>query len=248
LRKKSDILKNSKTSGKETGRSEIRTDCTGHPEEKERLPQLLEALEALYPDAATALRYENPFQLMIATILAAQCTDKRVNQVTEKLFKKYKGPQDFARADLEELQEDIRECGLFRNKSKNIIEASKEIVGKYDGQVPPDFEKLTKLPGVGRKTANVILANAFGIPAFAVDTHVFRLARRLGFSDKKDVLGVEKDLMEKVPRELWIKAHHWLIYHGRRVCRAINPRCGECALKDLCPAAYTETNKEGKKS
>lgn len=235
MSKKADVLKDNKTSSKETGRSEIRTDCTGHSEEeKERLPRLLEALGALYPDAATALRYETPFQLMIATILAAQCTDKRVNQVTEKLFKKYKGPRDFAQANLEELQEDIKECGLFRNKSKSIIEASKEIVGKYDGQVPPDFKKLTKLPGVGRKTANVILANAFGIPAFAVDTHVFRLARRLGFSDKKDILGVERDLMEKVPRELWVKAHHWLIYHGKRVCRAINPRCGECALNNLC--------------
>lgn len=244
MRKNADVVKNNKTSGKKSGKSEIRTGGAGHIKEKERLPRLLEALEALYPDAATALHYETPFQLMVSTILAAQCTDKRVNQVTERLFKKYKGPRDFARADLEELQEDIRECGLFRNKSKNIIEASKEIVEKYDGQVPPDFEKLTKLPGVGRKTANVILANAFGIPAFAVDTHVFRLARRLGFSDEKDVLGVEKDLMEKVPRELWIKAHHWLIYHGRRVCRAINPRCGECALNSLCPLAYAETDKE----
>lgn len=204
--------------------------------DEKRISKVLSVLENTYPEATTVLHFENPFQLLIATILAAQCTDKRVNQVTERLFKKYKSPEDFARADLYELQEDIKECGLFRNKSKNIIEASRELVEKYGGEVPADFEKLIKLPGVGRKTANVILANAFGIPAFAVDTHVFRLAHRLGFSDKKDVLGVEKDLMENVPRELWIKAHHWLIYHGRKVCRAINPKCKECPLKDFCPS------------
>ncbi|HHW03045.1 MAG TPA: endonuclease III [Thermoanaerobacterales bacterium] len=201
-----------------------------------RISKILSVLENTYPDATTALHFKNPFQLLVATILAAQCTDRRVNHVTERLFKKYKSPGDFARADLKELQEDIKECGLFRNKSKNIIAASRELLELYDGQVPADFEKLVKLPGVGRKTANVILANAFGIPAFAVDTHVYRLAHRLGLSDKKDVLGVEKDLMKKVPRELWIKAHHWLIYHGRRVCRAINPKCAACPLKDLCPS------------
>lgn len=214
------------------------------PKEKERLSRILSILEELYPDATTALNYKTPFQLLIATILAAQCTDKRVNQVTAKLFKKYQGPEDFARANLEELQEDIKECGLFRNKSKNIIAASKELVERYDGKVPQDFEKLIELPGIGRKTANVILANAFQIPAFAVDTHVFRLARRLGFSDKKDVLGVEKDLMQKVPRQLWIKAHHWLIYHGRKVCRAVSPKCDECRLKTLCPGAHAEKSRK----
>lgn len=228
------IDKSSSNAGKYDATDNRMPENTGNDEI--RISKILSVLENTYPDATTALHFKNPFQLLVATILAAQCTDRRVNQVTERLFKKYKSPGDFARADLKELQEDIKECGLFRNKSKNIIAASRELLELYDGQVPADFEKLVKLPGVGRKTANVILANAFGIPAFAVDTHVYRLAHRLGLSDKKDVLGVEKDLMKKVPRELWIKAHHWLIYHGRRVCRAINPKCAACPLKDLCPS------------
>ncbi len=203
--------------------------------EQERISRILSKLSELYPEAGTALKYNNPFELLIATILAAQCTDKRVNKVTEKLFKKYKGPEDFAAADRQELEQDIRECGLFRNKSKNIIATSKVLLEKYDGEVPSNFDDLVTLPGVGRKTANVILANAFGIPAFAVDTHVYRLARRLGFSQKKDVLGVEKDLTRKVPKSLWIKAHHWLIRHGRNLCRARNPMCDKCPLKEDCP-------------
>mgnify|MGYP000303382949 FL=1 len=207
--------------------------------EQERISRVLDKLNQLYPEAATALNYNNPFQLLVATILAAQCTDKRVNKVTEGLFKKYKGPEDFAAADQRELEEDIKECGLFRNKSKNIIAASKQLVEKYGGQVPADFDELVKLPGVGRKTANVILANAFGIPAFAVDTHVYRLAHRLGFSQAKDVYGVERDLNEKIPKSLWIKAHHWLIYHGRNVCKAQKPLCDICNLKEDCPE-YTK--------
>lgn len=203
-------------------------------DEKLRIDKILLILNELYPEAKAELIYENPFQLLIATILSAQCTDKRVNKVTERLFKKYKGPEDFAKVEQKELENDIKECGLFRNKSKNIIGACRDIVEKHDGKLPDEFEKLVELPGVGRKTANVILANAFGKPAFAVDTHVFRLARRLGLSDKKDVLGVEKDLMKKVPKELWIKAHHWLIHHGRRVCKARSPKCSECSLKGLC--------------
>lgn len=203
--------------------------------EQERISSILLKLGKLYPEATTALNYKNPFQLLIATILAAQCTDKRVNKVTEKLFEKYNGPEEFANADRQELEQDIRECGLFRNKSKNIIAASKLLLEKYNGQVPSTFNELIKLPGVGRKTANVILANAFGIPAFAVDTHVYRLAHRLGFSQKKDVLGVEKDLNKKIPKSLWIKAHHWLIHHGRSVCRARKPLCDICSLKENCP-------------
>ncbi|MDI3481729.1 MAG: endonuclease [Tepidanaerobacteraceae bacterium] len=234
--KNADVLKDGMTCYKKIDKTK---DGTGKLE-KQRLLRLIEALGGLYPNASTALRYENPFQLLVATILSAQCTDKRVNTVTERLFKKYKTPEDFACADMLELQEDIKECGLFRSKSKSIIEASRKIVEKYGGKVPADFDKLVKLPGVGRKTANVILANAFGIPAFAVDTHVFRLARRMGFSDKKDVLGVEKDLMEKIPKQLWIKAHHWLIYHGREVCRAKKPACGKCPLNELCPKKFLE--------
>lgn len=203
--------------------------------ERERISRILDKLSQLYPDATTALNYRNPFELLIATILAAQCTDKRVNSVTEKLFKKYEGPEDFAAADRRELEQDIKECGLFRNKSNSIIETSKMLLEKHGGQVPSDFDELIKLPGVGRKTANVILANAFGIPAFAVDTHVYRLAHRLGFSKGKDVIDVEKDLNRKIPESLWIKAHHWLIYHGRNVCRARKPLCDSCTLREDCP-------------
>jgi len=203
--------------------------------ERDRIVRILDKLGQLYPNATTALNYKNPFELLIATILAAQCTDKRVNSVTEKLFKKYKGPEDFAAADRRELEQDIKECGLFRNKSNNIIATSKMLLEKYGGQVPATFDELIQLPGVGRKTANVILANAFGIPAFAVDTHVYRLAHRLGFSKGKDVLDVEKDLNRKIPESLWIKAHHWLIYHGRNVCRARKPLCHICPLKEDCP-------------
>lgn len=203
--------------------------------EKERISAILLKLDQLYPDAATALNYKSPFQLLIATILAAQCTDKRVNKVTKRLFEKYKGPEDFAAADKEELEQDIKECGLFRNKSKSIIGTSKLLLEKYGGQIPSTLNELVKLPGVGRKTGNVILANAYGKPAFAVDTHVFRLAHRLGLSDKKDTFGVEKDLTRKIPKSLWIKAHHWLIHHGRSICRARNPLCDICLLREWCP-------------
>lgn len=203
--------------------------------EESRILQILSILENQYPDAKTALNYNNPFELLISTILAAQCTDARVNKITKKLFKKYTGPEDFARADIKELQEDIKECGIFRNKSKSIQGTSRMLLEKYDGKVPADFDELIKLPGVGRKTANVILANAFSIPAFAVDTHVYRLSRRLGFSDKNDVVGVEKDLTEKIPKNLWIKAHHLLIYHGRNICKARTPQCDKCPVEQLCP-------------
>ncbi|MFO7152364.1 MAG: endonuclease III [Bacillota bacterium] len=204
--------------------------------EKDRITEILNRLEEHYPNATTALRYETPFQLLVATILSAQCTDRRVNQVTERLFKKYKGPEDFARLSPEELAVEIKECGLFKNKSKNIVESSRIILEKYGGEVPHEFEELIKLPGVGRKTANVVLANAFGKPAFAVDTHVFRVSRRLGLSDGNDPLKVEKDLTERIPKMYWIRAHHWLIYHGRRVCTARKPKCESCFLKDLCPS------------
>jgi len=211
-------------------------------EETKRISELLSLLNQTYPDASTQLKFKNPFELMVATILAAQCTDKRVNQVTESLFQKYKGPEDFARADLNELEQDIKTCGLFRNKSKNIKEASQMLVEKYGGQVPDDLEKLIELPGVGRKTANVILANAFRKPAFAVDTHVYRLAHRLGLSDKKDMLGVEKDLMQKIPQDKWIEAHHWLIHHGRSICQARSPKCKKCPVSHLCPSDKQKKN------
>ena len=207
-------------------------------EEQSRISKILSSFSEMYPNAKTELNYDNPFQLLIATILAAQCTDKRVNKVTERLFKKYKGPEDFTIVSQEELENDIKECGLFRNKSKNIIGTSKMILTNHDGKVPATFEDLIKLPGVGRKTANVILANAFATPAFAVDTHVYRLAHRIGLSDKKDVLGVEKDLMEQIPKNLWIKAHHWLILHGRNLCKARKPMCSICFIEQWCPKLF----------
>lgn len=203
--------------------------------EEDRIIKILSILNKTYPDAKTGLNYRNAFELLIATILSAQCTDVRVNKVTKKLFEKYKDPEDFARADIKELQQDIKECGLYRNKSKNIQKTSQMIIKEQGGKVPADFDELIRLPGVGRKTANVVLANAFSIPTFAVDTHVFRLARRLGFSDKKDVIGVERDLTNKIPKKLWIKSHHLLIHHGRNICKARNPLCDKCPVETLCP-------------
>lgn len=184
-----------------------------------------------YPDARCALNFSTPFELLIATMLSAQCTDVRVNLVTDKLFKKYRGPEAFAAVTPEELQNDIREVGLFRTKAQNIVATSKILLQRDGGQVPPDMDRLVSLPGVGRKTANVVLANAFGIPAFAVDTHVLRVSNRIGLakSDKPDE--VERQVCRKIPRELWSQAHHWLIHHGRQICVARTPKC------ELCPVA-----------
>ncbi|QSQ07699.1 Endonuclease III [Koleobacter methoxysyntrophicus] len=199
-----------------------------------RIKEILKIFEKLYPDAKTALKYDTPFQLLVATMLAAQSTDKQVNKVTSRLFKKYSGPEDFARLNPEDLEKEIRGCGLYRNKSKNIIEASRVIIDKYKGEVPRNLNDLMSLPGVGRKTANVVLSNAFNMPAFAVDTHVFRVSNRIGLAHGKNVLEAEYQLMENIPEELWGKTHHWLIYHGRQVCRARNPKCQKCALIHLC--------------
>jgi endonuclease-3 len=199
-----------------------------------RIKEILKIFEKLYPDVKTALKYDTPFQLLVATMLAAQSTDKQVNKVTSRLFKKYSGPEDFARLNPEDLEKEIRGCGLYRNKSKNIIEASRVIIDKYKGEVPRNLNDLMSLPGVGRKTANVVLSNAFNMPAFAVDTHVFRVSNRIGLAHGKNVLETEYQLMENIPEELWGKTHHWLIYHGRQVCRARNPKCQKCALIHLC--------------
>lgn len=202
-------------------------------EEKERVILIIEELSKLYP-AKTALNFSNPFELLIATILSAQCTDKRVNQVTKRLFKKYKSPLDFAFADLKELEEDIKELGLYRAKARNIKELSKIIVEKYKGNVPAEFDELIKLPGVGRKTANVVLANAFNKPALAVDTHVFRVSRRLGLSSGESPERVEKDLVKIIPENLWNIAHHLFIRHGREICRARKPLCQRCTISLWC--------------
>jgi endonuclease-3 len=199
-----------------------------------RIKEILKIFEKLYPDAKTALKYDTPFQLLVATMLAAQSTDKQVNKITSRLFKKYSGPEDFARLNPEDLEKEIRECGLYRNKSKNIIEASRVIIDKYKGELPHNLNDLMSLQGVGRKTANVVLSNAFNMPAFAVDTHVFRVSNRIGLAHGKNVLETEYQLMENIPEELWGKTHHWLIYHGRQVCRARNPKCQKCVLIHLC--------------
>ena len=196
--------------------------------------KILELLEQHYKDAVTALHYTNPFELLIATILAAQCTDKQVNKVTPGLFQKYPGPNEMAALSPEELGHEIHSCGFYKTKSRNIIRTCGILLEKYDGKVPEDMESLTSLPGVGRKTANVVMSNAFGKDAIAVDTHVFRVSNRLGLADAANVLKTEKQLMENIPQEKWSDAHHWLIYHGRRVCRARKPDCDNCFLQGLC--------------
>ncbi len=197
---------------------------------------ILKRLQEVYKDLGCALRFKNPFELLVATILSAQATDKQVNKVTLSLFAKY--PDAFAIADLteEELANEIKSIGLYKNKSKNILASSKIIAEQYGGLVPPDREILESLPGVGRKTANVVLSNAFGIPALAVDTHVFRVSNRLGLVDCANVECTEKNLCAIIPKEYWSQAHHWLIWHGRLFCKARNPLCERCKLNDLCPS------------
>lgn len=207
-----------------------------------REQEIFRRLEARYPNAKPALNYENAFQLLVATILSAQCTDVRVNQVTASLFVHYPDAQALAAADLEELSREIHSCGCYRVKAKNLIGTAKMLCRDYAGEVPPLMEALTRLPGVGRKTANVVLSNAFDIPGLAVDTHVFRVSHRLGLSDAKDPEGTESQLCALIPREKWGKAHHWLIYHGRQVCSARAPKCGDCLLADLCPFYKEQQN------
>ncbi|WP_427338775.1 endonuclease III [Caloranaerobacter sp. DY30410] len=201
---------------------------------KGEIKEVLKILQELYPNAKSELNYSNAFELLIATILAAQCTDKRVNQVTEELFKKYKSPEDYIKLTEEELGEMIKSCGFYRNKSKNILKACEILIKEYNGEVPDSREELVKLPGVGRKTANVVLSNAFGKDAIAVDTHVFRVSNRIGLASSDNVYDTERDLMRNIPRRLWSDAHHWLIYHGRRVCKARKPKCEICPLTRYC--------------
>ncbi|KYH29082.1 MULTISPECIES: endonuclease III [Clostridium] len=201
---------------------------------KKNVDEILDILEKIYPDAQCELIHENPFQLLIATVLSAQTTDKKVNQVTEKLFKKYKTPNDFAVLEQDELEKEIREIGLYKNKAKNIIGLCKMLIDDYNGEVPRTMEELIKLPGVGRKTANVVLSNAFGVPAIAVDTHVFRVANRIGIANSNNVEGTEEQLRNNIPMERWSKAHHLLIFHGRRTCAARKPKCENCPLAPQC--------------
>lgn len=199
-----------------------------------RVRRILEMLAGMYPDAGCALIYRNPFELLIAAMLSAQSTDKMVNRITTRLFALYPGPADFARLTEEELAREIRGVGLFRSKARNIIATCRILMHDHSGEVPRTRLALERLPGVGRKTANVVLSNAFGEPAIAVDTHVFRVANRLGLANARDPMNTERQLMRRTPRKLWSQAHHWLIHHGRLVCRARNPLCQACALAPLC--------------
>lgn len=200
---------------------------------------IISLLSETYPQASCELLYSNPFELLIATILSAQATDKKVNQITPKLFQKYKNPEDFIALSQQELEKEIKQLGLYRTKSKNILETCRILVSKYNGSVPSDRESLQSLPGVGRKTANVVLSNAFNIPAIAVDTHVFRVANRIGIANCKNVFDTEQQLMEVIPRSQWTKAHHLLIWHGRRMCEARKPKCDICPLILHCDYVMT---------
>lgn len=206
-------------------------------EKKKRLRRVIGRLRRTYPDAHCALNYANPLQLLAATILSAQCTDERVNQVTETLFRKYRSAEDFANADPAELEKDIRPTGFFRNKAKSLRGMGQKLVEKFHGEVPRTMEDLVSLPGVARKTANVVLGNAFGdAPGVVVDTHVTRLSARLGFSDAPTAEKIEKELMALVPRKDFVMFPHWMIFHGRAVCKARGPQCKVCVLADLCPS------------
>ncbi|MGA8943567.1 MAG: endonuclease III [Thermoactinomyces sp.] len=196
--------------------------------------KILEQLEKMYPDAYCELHFKTPFQLLIATILSAQSTDRQVNKITKNLFAKFPSPHDFIQLTEDELAEYIRGLGLYRNKSRNILQTCRILVSEYDGEVPKERKKLEALPGVGRKTANVVLSNAFGIPALAVDTHVHRVANRLALADSKTPLETEQQLMKKVPRARWSDTHHQLIWHGRRCCTARSPKCERCDLLPYC--------------
>jgi endonuclease III len=202
-----------------------------------RALKVLTELQLVYPDAKTELEHANPFELLISTILSAQATDKSVNAATPALFKKYPDAFALAQATLEGVTPFIKTIGLYRNKGKNIIATAQKLVEGFDGQVPNDFDAMTKFPGVGRKTANVVLSNAFGRPAIAVDTHVGRLSRRLNFSKHENPDKVEKDLESLFPKDYWIFVHHALILHGRRVCDARKPACERCVLNQLCPSS-----------
>ncbi len=204
---------------------------------KAQAAEVIRRLNKAYPDAHCALGHSNAFELLIATILSAQCTDERVNIVTATLFRKYRGPQDFINVEQEELEKDIHSTGFFRNKAKNIKAASQRLVEVYGGEIPQTMEELLTLGGVARKTANVVLGNAFGIASgIVVDTHVSRLSQRLGLTEQTTPEKIERDLEQLVPKKHWIMFPHWMIFHGRQICKARTPLCEKCPLADICPS------------
>lgn len=207
---------------------------------EKKAKELINRLRSEYPGARTVLGYSDPLELLVAVILSAQCTDKKVNQVTQVLFKKYRNVHDFANAPLEEFESDIRPTGFYRNKAKNIKGAANMIIERFGGEVPSTMQELTSLPGVARKTANVVLGNAFGVvEGIAVDTHVKRLSNRIGLSNNTDPEKIERDLMDLIPRDDWFNFTYLIIEHGRAVCDAKKPRCDVCTLNDFCPSAFT---------
>lgn len=211
-------------------------------EERERARKITSLLKREYPEARCSLNFTSPLELLVATILSAQCTDERVNVVTESLFRKYREAGDYARAEATELEADIRSTGFFRNKARAIQGACRMIVERYEGRVPESLEELLELPGVARKTANVVLGNAFHVASgIVVDTHVARLSQRLKLSEHEQPEKIERDLIELIPRRDWIAFSHLLIAHGRRVCKARTPLCSECVLERLCPSSLLRT-------
>lgn len=203
---------------------------------KQSKHKMLTILEEVYRDTKTALNYSTPFELLIAVILSAQCTDERVNITTQRLFPQYNTPKAMLALGQEQLGELIKDCGLFRSKARNILAACAMLCERYQCEIPQSFEELIELPGVGRKTANVVLSVLFNIPAIAVDTHVFRVANRLALAQGETPRQVEEELMQIIPREKWGEAHHWLIWHGRKICKARKPLCINCLLSELCPS------------
>lgn len=202
--------------------------------EEAQRTEILRRLKALYPQAKPALHYDNPYQLLVAVILSAQCTDVKVNKVTPALFARFPDAKALAAVESSEVEPYIQSCGIYRNKAKNLVLTARALCERFGGEVPADFEALQTLPGVGRKTANVVMACAFGADAIAVDTHVFRVSNRLGLAHAGDVLETEMQLQKAIPKKEWSYTHHWLIYHGRQVCDARKPQCASCTLRDIC--------------
>lgn len=207
---------------------------------KQQREAILALLEETYKGMETALNYTTPFELLVAVIMSAQCTDERVNKITARIFPKYNAPAKMGALTQEQLEEEIRDCGLFRSKAKNLLATCKMLVEEYNSVIPDTIEELMKLPGAGKKTANVVASIVYNVPAIAVDTHVFRVSHRLGLAKGDDPLAVEKELQKAIPKAKWSAAHHWLIWHGRKVCKARKPLCSECVLVELCP--YKEKN------